>query len=107
MSNEALAMELDRQVAARGLAALILRDPGAVTRELTEYLRSRGYLRASVKPAPPVLEGAAAVLPIAVDPGPQFVIATVNLRRTANRRSGGCGKGGGDFRGDAIRSRGH
>ena len=77
MSNEALAMELDRQVAARGLAALILRDPGAVTRELTEYLRSRGYLRASVKPAPPVLDGAAAVLPVAVDPGPQFVIATV------------------------------
>jgi len=82
MSNEALAMELDRQVAARGLAALILRDPGAVTRELTEYLRSRGYLRATVKPAPPVLEGIAAVLPITVDPGPQFVIATVHVEGT-------------------------
>jgi outer membrane protein assembly factor BamA/autotransporter translocation and assembly factor TamB len=84
MSNEGLAMELDRQVAARGLDALILRDPGAVTRELTEYLRSRGYLRATVKPTPPVLEGDTAVLPVAVDPGPQFVIATVNFegRRT-------------------------
>jgi len=84
ISNEGLAMELDRQVAARGLDALILRDPGAVTRELTEYLRSRGYLRATVKPAPPVLEGDTAVLPVAVDPGPQFVIATVNFegRRT-------------------------
>src|SRR6185436_17588269 len=62
MSNEALAMELDREVAARGLATLILRDPGAVTRELTEYLRSHGYLRATVKPAPPVVEGDTAVL---------------------------------------------
>ena len=79
MSNEGLAMELDRQVVARGLDALILRDPGAVTRELTEYLRSRGYLRATVKPTPPVLEGDAAVLPVAVDPGPQFVIATVDF----------------------------
>ena len=79
MSNEGLAMELDRQVAVRGLSALILRDPGAVTRELTEYLRSRGYLRATVRPTPPVLEGTAAVLPITVDPGPQFVIATVNF----------------------------
>ena len=82
MSNEALAMELDRQVAARGLATLILRDPGAVTRELTEYLRSRGYLRATVKPAPPVLQDATAVLPVAVDPGPQFVIATVDVEGT-------------------------
>jgi len=84
MSNEALAMELDRQVTAHGLAMLILRDPGAVTRELTEYLRSHGYLRATVKPAPPVAEENAAVLPIAVDPGPQFVIATINFegRRT-------------------------
>ena len=82
MSNQALAMELDRQVAARGLAALILRDPGAVTRQLTEYLRSRGYLRATVKPAPPVLEGIAAVLPITVDAGPQFVIATVAVEGT-------------------------
>jgi len=82
MSNEALAMELDREVAARGLAMLILRDPGAVTRQLTEYLRSRGYLRATVKPAPPVVEDTAAVLPIAVDPGPQFVIATVDVEGT-------------------------
>jgi len=79
ISNEGLADELDRQVAVRGLAALILRDPGAVTRELTDYLRSRGYLRAIVKPAPPVLDGVAAVLPISVEPGPQFVIATVNF----------------------------
>jgi outer membrane protein assembly factor BamA/autotransporter translocation and assembly factor TamB len=79
MSNEVLAMELDREVAARGLEMLILRDPGAVTRQLTEYLRSRGYLRATVKPAPPLAEETAAVLPIAVDPGPQFVIATVDV----------------------------
>jgi len=84
MSNQALAMELDRHVADRDLAALILRDPGAVTRELTEYLRSRGYLRASVKPAPPALENGAAVLPITVDPGPQFVISNIAFegRRT-------------------------
>ncbi len=82
MSNEALAMELNREVVARGLAMLILRDPGAVTRQLTEYLRSRGYLRATVKPAPPVVEGTAAVLPVAVDPGPQFVIATVDVEGT-------------------------
>jgi outer membrane protein assembly factor BamA len=82
MSNTALAMELDGEVAARGLAMLILRDPGAVTRQLTEYLRSRGYLRATVKPAPPIVEENAAVLPVAVDPGPQFVIATVAVEGT-------------------------
>jgi outer membrane protein assembly factor BamA/autotransporter translocation and assembly factor TamB len=82
MSNEALAMELDREVAARGLAMLILRDPGAVTRQLTEYLRSRGYLRATVKPAPPVVEETAAILPITIDPGPQLVIATVHVEGT-------------------------
>ena len=81
-SNEALAMELDREVAARGLAMLILRDPGAVTRQLMEYLRSHGYLRATVKPAPPVLEETAAVLPVTIDPGPQFVIATVHVEGT-------------------------
>ena len=75
----ALAMDLDRHVAERGLAALILRDPGAVTRDLTEYLHSRGFLRASVKPAPPLIEGTAAVLPVTVDAGPQFSIARVEF----------------------------
>ena len=78
-SDEVLAMDLDRRVAERGLAALVLRDPGAVTRDLTEYLRSRGYLRATVKPAPALIEGTVAVLPITVDPGPQFVIANIEF----------------------------
>src|SRR5262249_31057848 len=43
ISNAGLAMELDRQVAARGLDALILRDPGAGRRGLAEYVPAPGY----------------------------------------------------------------
>src|ERR1043166_5325696 len=52
-TDPGLAGDLEARVAERNLAVDVLRNPGAVTRDLTDYLRSRGYLRASVKPAPP------------------------------------------------------
>jgi outer membrane protein insertion porin family len=68
----------------RNLEAEVLRNPGAVTRYLTDDLRSRGYLRASVKAGEPVSQDGAAVLPITVDPGPQFVLATITFEGRAN-----------------------
>jgi len=83
-TDQAVLPDLEARVAEQNLAADVLGNPGAVTRDLTDFLRSRGYLRATVRPAPPLLENGAAVLPVAVDPGPQFVLATIDFegRRT-------------------------
>jgi translocation and assembly module TamA len=79
-----VAADLESRVAERRLADDVLRNPGAVTRDLTDYLRSRGYLRASVRAAAPLVENGAAVLPITVDPGPQFVLATITFEGRRN-----------------------
>ena len=83
-SDQVLATDLDARVAERHLAEQVIRDPGAVTRDLIDYLRSRGYLRASVKAAPPLFDHGVAVLPIAVDPGPQFTLATIAFEGRRN-----------------------
>jgi len=83
-SDQAVLPDLEARVAERRLADRILSDPGSVTRDLTDFLRSRGYLRASVKPAPPVIENGVAVLPITVDPGPQFVLAAIAFEGRRN-----------------------
>jgi outer membrane protein assembly factor BamA len=83
-SDQAVLADLESRIAERRLGDEVLRNPGAVVRDLTDFLRSRGYLRASVRPTPPIVEDGAAVLPIAVDPGPQFVLAEIGFegRRT-------------------------
>ena len=83
-SDPALAGDLEMRVRLRGLEAEVLRNPGEVTRFLTDYLRSRGYLRASVKAGAPLYEEGAAVLPIAVDPGSQFVLANITFEGRMN-----------------------
>ena len=83
-SDQAVLADLEARVAERNLAAEVLRNPGAVTRDLTDFLRSRGYLRASVRPAPPLFDNGAAVLPMSVDPGPQFVLATIMFEGRRN-----------------------
>ena len=83
-ADQAVLADLDARVTERNLGADVLLNPGAVTRDLTDFLRSRGYLRATVRPLPPVLEDGAAVLPIVVDPGPQFVLATINFEGRRN-----------------------
>jgi outer membrane protein assembly factor BamA len=83
-SDQVLATDLEARVAERHLAEQVIRDPGAVTRDLADYLRSRGYLRASVKAAPPLFDNGVAVLPIAVDPGSQFTLATIAFEGRRN-----------------------
>ena len=79
-----LAEDLEMRAGARNLDEEVLTNPGAVTRYLTDYLRSRGYLRASVKAAPPAYDDGAAVLTITVDPGPQFVLASIAFEGRTN-----------------------
>jgi outer membrane protein assembly factor BamA/autotransporter translocation and assembly factor TamB len=83
-SDQAVLADVEAHIAERNVAADVLRNPGAVTRDLTDHLRSRGYLRASVKPAPPVAENGVAILPVAVDSGPQFVLATIAFEGRRN-----------------------
>ncbi|HEY3091969.1 MAG TPA: translocation/assembly module TamB domain-containing protein, partial [Vicinamibacterales bacterium] len=83
-TDQAVLADLEARIMERNLGDEVLLNPGAVTRDLTDFLRSRGYLRATVKPAPPVLENGAAVLPIVVDPGPQFVLATIGFEGRRN-----------------------
>jgi outer membrane protein insertion porin family len=84
LGASAVVEDLEMRVRERRLDEEALRNPGAVTQSLTDYLRSRGYLRASVKAAAPLYEDDAAVLPIAVDPGPQFVLATIAFEGRGN-----------------------
>lgn len=76
--------DLEARIAERGLEREVLTNPEAVTADLTAYLRSRGYLRASVKAASPLFENDAAVLPVTVDPGPQFVLASIAFEGRQN-----------------------
>jgi len=83
-ADSGLADDLRARVRAAHLEKDVLANPGAVTRFLTDYLRSRGYLRASVTASPPLVETGTAILPIAVDPGPQFVLATITFEGRRN-----------------------
>jgi outer membrane protein assembly factor BamA len=83
-ADAGLAEDLRLRIRAANLEGNVLTNPGAVTRYLTEYLRSRGYLRASVTASAPLYEDGIAILPIAVDPGPQFVLATISFEGRRN-----------------------
>ena len=83
-ADATVAEDLTTRVRAQNLEQQVLTNPGAITRYLTDDLRSRGYLRASVKAAPPLYEDGAAVLPITVDPGQQFVLASIRFEGRVN-----------------------
>jgi outer membrane protein assembly factor BamA/autotransporter translocation and assembly factor TamB len=72
-----LAEQLSAEVVTRGLAERVATDPGSVERELTEYLRTRGYLRARVTTGAPLFEGDAAVFPVTVMAGEPIVVGPV------------------------------
>jgi autotransporter translocation and assembly factor TamB len=78
-ADTSVADDLEAHLRLQNLEEQVLTDPGAITRYLTDYLRSHGYLRASVKAAPPLYEEGVAILPISVDPGQQFVLATIRF----------------------------
>ena len=54
-------------------------DPGAVEREISTYLRARGHLEARAAAGRPVFEGPTATLPVTVDAGPAYAIASVRF----------------------------
>jgi len=83
-ADASVADDLEMRVRAQNLQEQVLTNPGAVTRYLTDYLRSRGYLRASVKAGSPLYEDGAAVLAITVDPGLQFTLASIEFEGRGN-----------------------
>jgi len=64
---------------ARGLVGGPLSDPGAVEREVTTYLQTRGHVGARVTAGAPIFEGAAATLPVTVESGPAYSVAGVRF----------------------------
>jgi len=79
LADEELTRDLEARVAERRLAEQVIQDPGVVVRELTDYLRSRGYLRAKVSVGTPLFEGDLAIVPVTVDSGPSVRIGMVAI----------------------------
>ncbi len=75
--DEGLRDELTGVVRARRLEDSAVAAPGIVERELTTYLRSRGYLQARVRVGAPVFTGAGAEVRAEVEPGSVFTIADI------------------------------
>ena len=79
--EDPLREQLSAEVALRRLADRAATDPEGVARELTEYLRTQGYLgaRVSVDEPPFSQIQGAAIVPIRVTPGEPIVIGTVGF----------------------------
>jgi outer membrane protein assembly factor BamA/autotransporter translocation and assembly factor TamB len=71
--------DLDAFLENRNLADRAVTDPGAVEREVTAYLRAIGHLRSKVTAGTPRFDEAMAIVPLTVDAGPVFTIATVTF----------------------------
>ena len=69
--------DIEAFLESRGLVDRAVTDPGAIEREVTAYLRSQGYVRATVTAGAPLFEEGTAVVPLTVDAGPVFTIASV------------------------------
>ncbi len=77
--DEALAGAIIARLEEQGLVARAVSDPGAVERGAAEYLRSQGYLRARVTAGAPLFDGDTAIVPLTVDSGPAFSIASITF----------------------------
>ena len=75
--DEALANAIVARLEEQGLIEQAASNPGAVERAVAEYLRSLGYLRARVTAGVPLFEDATAVVPLSVEAGPPFTIASI------------------------------
>ncbi len=75
--------ELMSIVEARRLALTAWRRPVEVETALAAHYRSLGFQRAEVSVGTPVFSGSTATLPVTVNEGPQFQIATVDIRGVA------------------------
>jgi outer membrane protein assembly factor BamA len=74
-----LAAEIAADLGARDLIDQAVSNPGSVAREVEAYLRHRGYARGRVAIGMPLFTEGTATLPVNVDPGPLFTIASVEL----------------------------
>jgi outer membrane protein assembly complex protein YaeT len=70
---------LDQVVTAAGLDIDGWLDVSRVAAAIQDFYRSEGFLSATVKADQPVAQGAAGVLPVAIDEGPRFVIGSVSF----------------------------
>ena len=75
--DEALADAIVARLEEQGLVEQAASNPGAVERAAADYLRSQGYLRARVTAGAPLFEEATAIVPLSVDAGPAFSIASI------------------------------
>ena len=77
--DEPLASEITARLAEGGVVDGAVSNPAAVEREVTDYLRMTGHLRARVTAGAPLFEDAMAVVPVTVDAGPAFWIGRVTF----------------------------
>jgi outer membrane protein assembly factor BamA len=75
--DEALAAAILARLEEQQLIDQAASNPGAVERAAADYVRTQGYLRARVTAGAPLFEGSTAIVPLTVDAGPAFAVATV------------------------------
>ena len=78
-ASEALTSRIRDHLTARNLIENAVSDPTAVEGEVAAYLRAQGHLRARVTAGAPLFEDATASLPIRVEAGPAFTMASLTF----------------------------
>ena len=76
-TDDALAAAIVGRLEEQGLVDQAASNPDLVQRAAADYLRSQGYLRARVTVGVPLFEEGAAIVPLSVDAGPAFSIASL------------------------------
>ena len=76
-TDDALAAAIVGRLEEQELVDQAASNPDLVQRAAADYLRSQGYLRARVTVGMPLFEEGAAIVPLTVDAGPAFSIASV------------------------------
>ena len=76
-TDDALAAAIVARLQEQGLVDQAASNPDVVERGAADYLRSQGYLRARVTVGMPLFEEGAAIVPLTVEAGPAFSIASL------------------------------
>jgi len=79
VDDPALRRDIDEWAERRAWFDIAWNDPRPAERELTMYLRARGFLQARVTVGAPVQEGSSATLPVGITPGPVYTVARVEF----------------------------
>ena len=91
--DEALAGAILARLEEQGLVAQAVSIPAPLSAAAAEYLRSQGYLRARVTAGAPLFDGETAIVPLTVDAGPAFSIASIAVSRGGASCRGGAPRG--------------